>query len=59
MSDAAAQADEPDVGTLPGWDLNDLYPGPNSSELKQDLAAMLQRLGGRASVANIAAVASK
>ena len=40
MSDAAAQADEPDIGTLPGWDLGDLYPGPDSSELEQDLAAV-------------------
>ncbi|HLJ64106.1 MAG TPA: M3 family oligoendopeptidase [Stellaceae bacterium] len=27
------------VGTLPRWDLNDLYPGPDSPELARDLAA--------------------
>jgi oligoendopeptidase F len=28
-----------DLGTLPEWDLSDLYPGPDSSELEADLAA--------------------
>jgi oligoendopeptidase F len=27
-----------DLGTLPNWDLNDLYPGPDSAALKSDLA---------------------
>ena len=31
---AAAKAD---VGTLPGWDLSDLYPGPGSDEVRRDL----------------------
>jgi len=26
------------LGRLPQWDLNDLYPGPDSAELKRDLA---------------------
>ena len=28
----------PALGRLPEWDLNDLYPGPDSAELKRDLA---------------------
>ncbi len=40
MSDAVVNDGEAAVGMLPGWDLNDLYPGPESSELKQDLAAV-------------------
>lgn len=28
-----------DLGQLPVWDLNDLYPGKDSAELKRDLAA--------------------
>jgi oligoendopeptidase F len=28
----------PDLGTLPQWDLGDLYPGVGSDELKRDLA---------------------
>jgi len=32
---AAAQDDG--LGDLPSWDLNDLYPGPDSQELKDDL----------------------
>ena len=31
---AAAKAD---AGTLPGWDLSDLYPGPRSDEVRRDL----------------------
>ena len=27
-----------DDGALPGWDLSDLYPGPESDELRRDLA---------------------
>ena len=30
--------DKPALGTLPEWDLSDLYPGAESSELKRDLA---------------------
>ena len=35
MQAAAAKADN---GELPGWDLSDLYPAPDSDELKRDLA---------------------
>ena len=45
-SPAAASAAAPvanDFGTLPVWDLNDLYPGPDSDELKRDLAAVAAR----------------
>ena len=27
-----------DAATLPGWDLSDLYPGPDSDEVRRDLA---------------------
>ena len=43
-----------DGGTLPGWDLSDLYPGPASDEVKRDLAeaaeagdALHQEFAGR------------
>ncbi|WP_341911494.1 M3 family oligoendopeptidase [Ferrovibrio terrae] len=32
-----------DLGALPVWDLNDLYPGLESAELKRDLAAVAAR----------------
>ncbi|HYD29285.1 MAG TPA: M3 family oligoendopeptidase [Azospirillaceae bacterium] len=32
-----ALATSPDLGPLPEWDLSDLYPGPDSQELKADL----------------------
>ena len=35
MQAAAAKADS---GALPGWDLSDLYPAPDSDALKRDLA---------------------
>jgi oligoendopeptidase F len=35
MNDAAAKTDP---GSLPNWDLTDLYPAPGSPELKSDLA---------------------
>ncbi|WP_264656835.1 M3 family oligoendopeptidase [Azospirillum canadense] len=37
---AVAKGDGPDLGTLPSWDLNDLYPGMDSPELKADLDRM-------------------
>ena len=37
---ALAKGDGPDLGTLPSWDLNDLYPGMDSRELKADLDRM-------------------
>ncbi|MBP2311976.1 M3 family oligoendopeptidase [Azospirillum soli] len=37
---ALAAAEGPDLGTLPAWDLNDLYPGMESRELKADLDRM-------------------
>jgi oligoendopeptidase F len=40
MSDAAVNDGGAALGVLPGWDLNDLYPGPGSPELEQDLAAV-------------------
>ena len=40
MNDAAVQANDENLGALPGWDLDDLYPGPDSAELEQDLAAV-------------------
>ncbi|AWK85555.1 M3 family oligoendopeptidase [Azospirillum thermophilum] len=42
MSSSAALAanDTPDLGTLPTWDLSDLYPGMESPELKADLDRM-------------------
>ncbi len=36
----ASTAETDDLGTLPEWDLNDLYPGRESPELKRDLAAL-------------------
>ena len=36
MNDATTDCD---IGTLPEWDLGDLYPGPDSAELARDLAA--------------------
>ena len=40
MPDAAEPSASPEtgLGTLPTWDLGDLYPGPESAELKADLA---------------------
>jgi len=42
MTSSAAKAanDSPDLGNLPAWDLNDLYPGMESPELKADLDRM-------------------
>ncbi len=37
---AVAASDSPDLGTLPNWDLTDLYPSIDSPELKVDLEAM-------------------
>ena len=31
---ATAKADD---GTLPGWDLSDLYPAPDSDDVRHDL----------------------
>ncbi len=39
-SAALAATDSPDLGNLPAWDLNDLYPGMDSPELKADLDRM-------------------
>jgi oligoendopeptidase F len=36
---AAEQAGNPNLGQLPGWNLADLYPGPQSNEFTTDLAA--------------------
>ncbi len=36
-SAALAATDSPDLGTLPAWDLNDLYPGLDAPELKADI----------------------
>src|SRR3569623_1266019 len=44
-SPAAAAAN--DLGALPVWDLNDLYPGLDSAELKRDLAAVAERAAKR------------
>ena len=35
---ALARTPAPDLGTLPEWNLNDLYPGIDSAEVKRDLA---------------------
>lgn len=35
-------AEAPDLGTLPEWDLSDLYPSPDSLELTRDLEAVEQ-----------------
>ena len=60
MSRAAAA--EPDLGTLPEWDLSDLYPGPDSVELADDfgrladdVAAFAKRYRGK--IAELAAPA--
>ena len=37
---AVASADRPELGDLPNWDLNDLYRGTDSPELKADLERM-------------------
>ena len=34
---AAAQKGHNEFGELPEWNLDDLYPGPDSAELKRDL----------------------
>ena len=36
---ATARGTDKDLGTLPGWNLDDLYPGRDSAEFKADLAA--------------------
>jgi oligoendopeptidase F len=36
---ATAHGTDSQLGTLPGWNLDDLYPGPESAEFKSDLAA--------------------
>src|SRR4051794_26382293 len=36
---AAATPDDAKLGSLPEWDLTDLYPGMDSPELEADLAA--------------------
>ncbi len=38
LSPAAAASSTPDLGALPEWNLNDLYPGMDSAEFKNDLA---------------------
>ncbi len=40
---ATADAAANDLGSLPVWDLNDLYPGLDSAELKRDLAQVAER----------------
>src|SRR6218665_1061255 len=35
--EASAQAGHNQFGTMPQWDLTDLYPAPDSAELKRDL----------------------
>ena len=35
--DANASAGGKNLGDLPEWDLSDLYPSPDASELKRDL----------------------
>ncbi len=37
VADAAGASKNPDLGALPEWNLADLYPSPESSELKADL----------------------
>ena len=34
---ATAQKGHNEFGALPEWNLDDLYPGPDSAELKRDL----------------------
>ena len=38
--DAAEPRSGPDLGTLPEWDLADLYPAPDAPELAADLASL-------------------
>ncbi|MCZ0963278.1 M3 family oligoendopeptidase [Paracoccus benzoatiresistens] len=38
--DAADAASGSDLGTLPAWDLTDLYPAPDSAELTADIATL-------------------
>lgn len=42
-SPATAASAANDLGSLPTWDLSDLYPGLESAELKRDLAAVAER----------------
>jgi oligoendopeptidase F len=51
---AAERIETPDLGDLPSWDLSDLYPGPDSTEVARDLdraqadaAGFRERLAGR------------
>jgi oligoendopeptidase F len=47
MNDAsAAQIDSPTVGSLPAWDLSDLYAAPDSPEIMADLARAEQTAKG-------------
>ncbi|WP_378943508.1 M3 family oligoendopeptidase [Paracoccus sp. R86501] len=39
-ADAAKARTAPDLGTLPEWDLTDLYPAPDSPQLNDDLAQL-------------------
>jgi len=39
----APAAEDSDLGDLPQWDLRDLYPGPDSAELHEDLKRAEQR----------------
>src|ERR1700747_479288 len=41
MAPDTAMASESALGSLPEWDLSDLYPGRDSPELQRDLAGLL------------------
>ena len=41
--DSPAAAADRDLGAMPEWDLNDLYPGMESAELTSDLDAAMER----------------
>jgi len=51
VTDRRVYKDEPasgsavDLGTLPAWKLEDLYPGPNSPAIEADFAALDKRIG--------------
>lgn len=42
QASGAARPEKPDLGLLPEWDLNDLYPGLDSSEFASDLARAIR-----------------
>ena len=43
LRDTSLQGTQTEFGTLPDWDLTDLYPSPDAPELKADLKALEEK----------------